>query len=205
MKSHPFGVIWLGLLCSGLLPFVHGKEYIIDKETDGILLNCAIAFLVLCTVFLILAIITSLFVYRKVSKQEKFPHKGYNVSYLEREPKELTISSPFYGHGIYSQRPESSIYLPGRQSSDPVKSAAYENTGVDLDNNVKRDSPPTEKGQKDVMVSEKTVTMKTTYDNPAFENPGYESFAKNDYETVDNHDYEMLDPQVITKPGSKEL
>jgi len=95
------------------------------------------------------------------------------------------------------------IYKFGRTFSQ--QSAAFENTGVDLDNNVKRDSPPTEKGQKDVMVSEKTVTMKTTYDNPAFENPGYESFANNDYETVDNHDYEMLDPQVITKPGSKEL
>ena len=43
--------------------------------------------------------------------------KGYHVSYRETEPTGQSISGPFHGHGIYSYRPESSIYLPGRQST----------------------------------------------------------------------------------------
>ena len=39
------------------------------------------------------------------------------MSYREDEPVAQSISGPFYGHGIYSYRPESSIYLPGRQST----------------------------------------------------------------------------------------
>ena len=41
-----------------------------------------------------------------------------------------------------------------------------------------------------------------TYDNPAFESPGYESLGTNkEYESLDQHDYEMLD--VSSKPGTK--
>ena len=44
-------------------------------------------------------------------------YRGYTVSYRDSEPsKGESISSPFYGHGIYSYRPEGSIYLPGRIS-----------------------------------------------------------------------------------------
>ena len=53
---------------------------------------------------------------------------------------------------------------------------------MDSKEDKKRDSPPTEKGQQDAMMSEKKVN--TTYDNPAFENPGYESLADRDYEEL---------------------
>ena len=58
-------------------------------------------------------------------------YKGYTVSYRDSEPlKGESISSPFYGHGIYSYRPEGSIYLPGRIShtggkNDEVNTANF--------------------------------------------------------------------------------
>lgn len=74
-----------------------------------------------------------------------------------------------------------------------------------MNNNEKRDSPPTEKGQVDAKVREKTTAVKTTYDNPAFENPAYQSLADNEYESLDSHDYEMLGAGAIAKRGEKAL
>ena len=40
------------------------------------------------------------------------------MSYHEREPGNIReISSPFYGHSVYSGRPTSNIYLPGRENA----------------------------------------------------------------------------------------
>ena len=53
---------------------------------------------------------------------------------------------------------------------------------------LKRDSPPTEKGQKDSMVSEKSTTVKKAYDNSAYDSAG----------TSDSHTYESVDNNTRT-------
>jgi len=157
------------------LPSVQGAgEYIINEEYDAILVRCAIAFLVLAIIFLILLIITSVCVYRRID-EDRTLQKTYQVSYRERESVG-DISSPFYGHSIYSRRTTNSIYLPGINSATvigtdgkPVKNAAYENEAAVMEVEVKRGSPPTEKGQKDTMVSEKMAKLESTFDNSGYE------------------------------------
>lgn len=175
MRKVSFGIIWFGLLCSFWLPSVQGAgEYIINKEYDAILVRCAIAFLVLAIIFLILLIITTVYVYRRID-EDRTVHKTYQVSYRDRERVD-DISNPFYGHSIYSRRTTNSIYLPGFTSATvigtdgkPVKNAAYENEAAVMDVEGKRGSPPTEKGQKDTMVSEKMAKLDSSFENSAYE------------------------------------
>lgn len=53
-----------------------------------------------------------------------------------------------------------------------LQNVAYENQAAVMEVEGKRDSPPTEKGQKDSMVSEKSKTAKTAYDNSAYDTAG---------------------------------
>ncbi|KAJ7384345.1 hypothetical protein OS493_022458 [Desmophyllum pertusum] len=185
-------VIWFGLLCSLWMPIAQGlEEYVMNKEYDAILVDCAIAFVVLSVIFLILLLITTLAVYRRLDGDSAM-RKRYQVSYRgdSNSSNVRDISSPFYGHSIYSRRTTNSIYLPGRESSTvvgadgkPVKNVAYENEAAIMYTDVKRSSPPTEKGQKDSMVSEKKKTVRATFENPAYDGVEKESHT---YESVDN-------------------
>ncbi|KAL9964212.1 hypothetical protein ACROYT_G027818 [Oculina patagonica] len=192
MKS-AFGVIWFALLCSFWMPSVQGVgEYVINEKYDAILVDCAIAFLVLAIIFLILLLITSFFIYRRLD-EDRAHNKTYQVSY--RDPDHggevRDISSPFYGHSIYSRRTTNTIYLPGRESTTvvgtdgmSVKNVAYENEAAVMDVEGKRDSPPTEKGQKDSMVSEKSTTAKISYDNSAYDSAV--ASGSHTYDSVDD-------------------
>lgn len=61
---------------------------------------------------------------------------------------------------------------------------AYENEAAVMEVEVKRGSPPTEKGQRDTMVSEKMAKLETTYDNRAYERG--ERSGSHTYASVDD-------------------
>lgn len=69
-----------------------------------------------------------------------------------------------------------------------LQNVAYENEAAVMDVEAKRDSPPTEKGQKDSMVSEKSTTVKTAYDNSAYDRAT----------TSGSHTYESVDDSTRT-------
>lgn len=198
MRRTSSGIIWLCLLSSVWFPFTKGaSEYIINEKYDAILVDCAIAFLVLAVIFLVLLLITSVFIYRRMDDgDESLGNTRYQVSYRDSEPGNTRdITSPFYGHSIYTRRTTTNMYLPGRDNASvigvdgkPVKNMAYENkaAAMEIEGKSFRDSPPAEKGQKDSMMSEKRVGAMATFENAAYGSVEEKQSKEHTYETIHN-------------------
>lgn len=194
MRRTSSGIIWLCLLSSVWLPFTKGaSKYIINEKYDAILVDCAIAFLVLAVMFLVLLLITSVFIYRRMDDGDE----RYQVSYRDSElGNTRDITSPFYGHSIYTRRTTTNMYLPGRRDNasvigvdgKPVKNMAYENqaAAMEIEGKSFRDSPPAEKGQKDSMMSEKRIGAMATFENAAYGSVEEKQSKEHTYETIHN-------------------
>ncbi|XP_074634490.1 uncharacterized protein LOC141893031 isoform X4 [Acropora palmata] len=106
VTAKSIGVLWIGLLCINLVSPANGDDYLIDKESYGLILDLTVIFFALCILFLVVIVALAVVVYRKANTwfaSEKSPECG------------TTNSSPFHG-GTYSPSPENPIYLPGRPS-----------------------------------------------------------------------------------------
>ncbi|XP_074634487.1 uncharacterized protein LOC141893031 isoform X1 [Acropora palmata] len=166
VTAKSIGVLWIGLLCINLVSPANGDDYLIDKESYGLILDLTVIFFALCILFLVVIVALAVVVYRKANTwfaSEKSPECG------------TTNSSPFHG-GTYSPSPENPIYLPGRPSP---------NANGTKDNN-ERDSAYLEGTSGEGATGESqigpTCEMKKekviqTYKNPAYEESGYWSLG----------------------------
>ncbi|XP_044163989.1 uncharacterized protein LOC114951573 isoform X2 [Acropora millepora] len=162
------GVLWIGLLCINLVSPANGDDYLIDKESDGLILDLTAIFFAFCILFLVVMVALAVVVYRKAKT-------GLVTFASEKSPEcGTTNSSPFHG-GTYliSKNP---IYLPGRPSS---------NANGTKDNN-ERDSAylegtsgegATEESQIGATCEMKKEKVIQTYKNPAYEESGYWSLG----------------------------
>lgn len=158
IETCSIGVLWIGLLCINLVSPANGDDYLIDKESDGLILDLTVIFFALCILFLVVIVVLAVVVYRKANTwfaSEKSPDCG------------TTNSSPFHG-GTYSIS-TNPIYLPGRPSP---------NANGTKDNN-ERDSAYLEgtSGEGATEESQKKEKVIQTYKNPAYEESGYWSLG----------------------------
>lgn len=165
IETCSIGVLWIGLLCINLVSPANGDDYLIDKESDGLILDLTVIFFALCILFLVVIVALAVVIYRKANTwfaSEKSPECG------------TTSSSPFHG-GTYSIS-TNPIYLPGRPSP---------NANGTKDNN-ERDSAYLEGTSGEGATKESqigpTCEMKKekviqTYKNPAYEESGYWSLG----------------------------
>ncbi|XP_068686635.1 uncharacterized protein [Montipora foliosa] len=178
METRSIGAIWLGVLCFSLMPFANGaEEYLIDKETDDIILDLVIIFFVLCVVFLLSAIVLVVVLRRKEKSGISF----------KRSFESEAVASPFYGLGVYSPSSESQMYLPGRPSM-------YEMATILSDNSENDGAGESSEDRQTYAALTERTRVTETYQNPAYEESGYHSLEK-------IHEYEKLDSTFKRGPS----
>lgn len=167
IETCSIGVLWIGLLCINLVSPAKGDDYLIDKESDGLIFDLTVIFFALCILFLLVIVALAVVVYRKANTwfaSEKSPECG-------------TTNFSLFHVGTYSvQSSENLIYLPGRPSL---------NANGTKDNN-ERDSAylegtsgegATEESQIGPTKKMKKEKVLQTYKNPAYEESGYWSLG----------------------------
>ncbi|XP_067056233.1 uncharacterized protein [Acropora muricata] len=167
IETCSIGVLWIGLLCINLVSPANGDEYLIDKESDGLILDLTVIFFALCILFLVVIVALAVVIYRKANTwfaSIKSPECG------------TTNSSPFHVGTYPVPSSENPIYLPGRPSP---------NANGTQDNN-ERDSAylegtsgegATEESQIGATCEMKKEKVIQTYKNPAYEESGYWSLG----------------------------
>ncbi|XP_074634489.1 uncharacterized protein LOC141893031 isoform X3 [Acropora palmata] len=67
VTAKSIGVLWIGLLCINLVSPANGDDYLIDKESYGLILDLTVIFFALCILFLVVIVALAVVVYRKAN------------------------------------------------------------------------------------------------------------------------------------------
>ncbi|XP_015774296.1 PREDICTED: uncharacterized protein LOC107352481 isoform X1 [Acropora digitifera] len=67
IETCSIGVLWIGLLCMNLVSPANGDDYLIDKESDGLILDLTVIFFALCILFLLVIVALAVVIYRKAN------------------------------------------------------------------------------------------------------------------------------------------
>lgn len=158
------GIIWFGLLCSFLVRLARGDdEYIIGKEDDETLLTLSIVFLVICVLFLLVAVVMAA-VFLRLSRRSG---NEYKVEEKEERYQSMYLSSKQSGNmsSYYEELKANNVNSGVYQSIDESKVGVQQNNDKS-----KRNTPPgTEKGQKDSKETEKETRTLSAFNNPAYQ------------------------------------